>query len=96
MKKWTIALVIVAALVGLLSGFLWWGVPTGRLQRELQEVRASADRLSEQMDNLRSRAEQLAAQIQAQKTRLETAERDLRVEKEMNARLQLLVSRGKK
>ncbi len=96
MNRSPVALVIVAALVGLLGGFLWWGVPTGRLQRELQDVRASAGRLSQQMDDLRSRDQQLEAQLQTQKTRLETTERDLRVEKEMNSRLHLLVSRGKK
>jgi septal ring factor EnvC (AmiA/AmiB activator) len=96
MKSSTIALMIVAAFVGVLGGFLWWGVPTGRLQRELQDLRASSERLSQQIDDLRSRDQQLAAQLQAQKTRLETTERDLRVEKEMNDRLHLLVSQGKK
>lgn len=96
MKRSTIALVIVAVLVGVLGGFLWWGVPIHRLQRELQEVHASADRLAQQMDDFRSRDQQLAAQVQAQKTRLEATERDLRVEHEMNSRLHLLISQGKK
>jgi chromosome segregation ATPase len=96
MSRSMIAVVLVAVMVGVLGGFVWWGVPTGRLKTDLQEVRASADRLSQQMDDLRKHNQELAAQLNLQKTRLETTERDLRVEREMNSRLHLLVSQGKK
>ena len=96
MSKSTIAVVLAAVMVGVLAGFLWWGVPTGRLKADLQELRASADRLSQQLDGLRAHDQELAAQLNLQKTRLEATERDLRVEREMNSRLHLLVSQGKK
>jgi septal ring factor EnvC (AmiA/AmiB activator) len=91
-----ISAVLVAVIVGLLAGFLWWGIPTGRLETELQDARAGAARLSQQLDDLQKRDRDLAAELKAQKTRLETTERDLRVEKDMNSRLHLLVSQGKK
>lgn len=96
MNKSLIAVVLVAVMVGILGGFIWWGVPTGRLKTDLQELQARADRLSQQLDDLRKRDQELAAQLNVQKTRLEATERDLRVEREMNSRLHLLVSRGKK
>lgn len=96
MNKSLIAVVLVAVMVGILGGFIWWGVPTGRLKTDLQELQARADRLSQQLDDLRKRDQELAVQLNVQKTRLEATERDLRVEREMNSRLHLLVSRGKK
>ena len=89
MNKSLIAVVLAAVMVGVLAGFLWWGVPTGRLKADLQELRASTDRLSQQMDDLRRHDQEVA-------TRLEATERDLRAEREMNSRLHLLVSQGKK
>jgi uncharacterized protein YlxW (UPF0749 family) len=96
MSKSMIAVILVAVMVGILGGFLWWGVPTRRLQTELRDVRASADRLSQQMDDLQKRDRDLATQLNVQKARLETTERDLRTERAMNSRLHLLVSQGQK
>jgi len=96
MNKSMMAVVLVAVMVGILGGFIWWGVPTGRLKTDLQELHARADRLSQQLEDLSKRDQELAAQLSVQKTRLEATERDLRVEREMNSRLHLLVSRGKK
>ena len=56
---------------------------------------ASADRPSDQMDDPRRHDHELAAQL-TRKTRLEATERDLHVEREMNGRLHLLLSHGKK
>jgi uncharacterized protein HemX len=96
MMKSTIGLVIAAVLVGLLVGFLGWGLPTGRLKGEIQALRASSDRLSQQLDAQRAQDQQLAAQLKAQQARLEASERDLQAEKELNSRLHLLISQGKK
>jgi septal ring factor EnvC (AmiA/AmiB activator) len=87
---------IVAILIGLLAGFLWWGMPSGRLQAQLRDAKASTERLEQQMAEQRSQGERLDAELKAQKVKLETAETDLRREKEMNARLNLMVSHGKK
>ena len=41
---------VIAALAGVVAGFLWWGLPTRRLETELRDARASADRLRDQVD----------------------------------------------
>ena len=96
MNRSTIIVILVAIMVGILAGFLWWGVPTGRLKAELQDLRASAERLAQQVDDLEKRDRDRSAELKAQQARLETTERDLRLEREMNSRLHLLVSRGQK
>jgi len=96
MSRSLVVVTLVAVVLGVLVGFLWWGVPTRRIQDELAQVRASADRLSQQMEALQQRERDLSAQLALQKTHLETAERDLKAEREMNSRLHLLVSQGKK
>lgn len=89
MNRLTVVVAVVALVLGLLSGFLWWGMPAGRLQTEVGEARARADRLEEQLGQLRG-------QLKTEKARLDAAEKDLSREKAMNQRLQLLVSQGKK
>ncbi len=96
MKRSTIVLVIAGSLIGLLGGFLWWGMPARRLTAEVQDTRASAERLAQQLEDLRNRHQELGAQLKAQTTRLEATERDLHTEKEMNSRLHLLVGHGQK
>ena len=80
---------LAAALVGVLAGFLWWGMPTGHLQTELRSAQSNADRLGEQVGQLSAANEKLGAQLKA-------VEADLRREKEVNARLHMIVSQGKK
>jgi len=87
---------VVALLIGALAGYLWWGLPSSRLKTELQETQAGDQRLSRQLGELQARTRQLEAQLAEQRTRLEETERDLRAAREMNSRLQLLVSGGKK
>lgn len=96
MSKATVVAALIALMIGVAGGFVWWGLPTGRLQGEIRDARGNADRLAQQLDDLRNREQQLAAQLAAQKTRLEAAERDLRTEREMNRRLHLVISQGKK
>jgi capsule polysaccharide export protein KpsE/RkpR len=87
---------VVAILIGLLAGYLWWGLPTGKLQSELQTARAAADRVQPQIEELRAKNRALEEQLKGQKAQLESLEGDLKREKEMNERLQTLVSHGKK
>jgi hypothetical protein len=42
MAKAATVVALIAVLVGVLGGFLWWGIPTNRLQTELHDTRASA------------------------------------------------------
>lgn len=96
MNRLVVIVAVVAVLVGALAGYLWWGLPTTNLQNELRDVRTKADRLDQQLAELRADHQRLEGQLKATQSRLETSEQELRGEKEMNARLQTLVSRGKK
>jgi septal ring factor EnvC (AmiA/AmiB activator) len=96
MNRLAIIVAVVAIVIGTLTGYLWWGLPTTRLQSELQDVRTRADGLEQQLGQLRSDNQRLEAQLKAEKSRLEAAEQDLRREKETSARLQVLVSQGRK
>ncbi len=89
MNRAFVSVGLVALLVGVLIGFLWWGAPANRLQAEMAATRARADRLEDQVNELQATTQRLGGQ-------LKTAEADLRREKEMNARLQMVVSQGKK
>lgn len=80
---------LVALLVGVLAGFLWWGMPERRLEAELSDARNRAGRLEQQLGELQTKTQQLQAQ-------LKTIEEDLGREKAMNSKLQELVSQGKK
>jgi uncharacterized protein YoxC len=80
---------LVALLVGLLAGFLWWGMSDSRLQAELDDARSRAGRLEQQLQDVQTRTQQLQTQVK-------TMQDDLNREKELNSRLNELVSRGKK
>jgi hypothetical protein len=86
---------LIALLVGI-AGFLGSGWRTGRLQTELQDAQANAVRFEQQVGELRAQNDQIGAQLKAERVRAETTETDLRRQKEMNARLHLLVSEGRK
>jgi uncharacterized protein HemX len=82
MGKLIVVVAIVALLAGGLSGFLWWGQSARQTQAELGVARHQADDLEQK---LREAEQRLAA-----------AESDVRRTNEMNRRLQMLVSEGKK
>jgi uncharacterized protein HemX len=96
MNRIVVIVAVVAIAVGVLVGYLWWGLPTTSLQNELRDVRTRADRLDQQLAEQQAGRQRLEDQLKAQQSKLEEAERDLRGQKEMNARLQMLVSQGKK
>ena len=86
---------LIALLVGI-AGVLGSGWRTGQLRTQLQEAQRSAVRFEQQADELRAEKDQIAAQLKAERVRAESTETDLRREREMNARLHLLVSEGRK
>ena len=86
---------LIALLVGI-AGFLGSGWRTGQLRTQLQEAQASAVRFEQQAGELRAEKAQIAAQLEVARVRAESTETDLRREREMNARLHLLVSEGRK
>jgi len=89
MNRLAVVTAVVALLVGVLAGFLWWGIPTRRLATQLTDTQSRAERLERELGELRGR-------LRTETSRLEAAEKDLSREKAMNQRLQLLVSQGKK
>ena len=82
MGKLIVVVAIVALLIGGLAGFLWWGRSAQQTQAELGAARQRADDLEQKLREAHGR--------------LATAETDLRRTNEMNAKLQMLVSEGKK
>ena len=86
---------LIALLVGI-AGFLGSGWRTGQLKTQLHDAQASAVRFEQQADELRAEKDQIAAQLKAERVRAESTETDLRREREMNARLHMLVSEGRK
>jgi hypothetical protein len=87
---------IAAILVGVLVGFLWWGLPTTRLQAELAGREADGDRLGRQLEEARAQQERLEKQLKAEHEQREAAEAELRRERERSARLQALIGEGQK
>jgi hypothetical protein len=95
MNRFMVASGVIALLVGI-AGFLGSSWRTGKLQTQLQDTQANAVRFEQQVGDLRAEKDQIAAQLKAERTRAESTESDLRREKEMNARLHLIVSEGRK
>jgi hypothetical protein len=89
MNRLVVGTALVAILVGTLGGYLWWGVPARRAESEFRDAQSAAERVGQE-------AAELRAQLAAEKSRRQTVEGDLRTVKEMNSRLHLLVSDGKK
>jgi hypothetical protein len=95
MKRMVLASGVIAVLVAI-AGVLGSGWRTGRLETQLQDAQANAVRFEQQVGELRAEKEQIAAQLKVERARAHMTETDLRREKEMNARLHLLVSEGLK
>jgi hypothetical protein len=77
-----IAIAVGAAVVGVLAGFLWWGTAANRLR---DDVRALQTQLAD--------ADTLFKGLQA---KLKKTEEELQSERERRARLELVISEGKK
>ena len=77
-----IAIAVGAALVGVLAGFLWWGTAANRLR---DDVRA--------LQNRQADADATLKDVQA---KLKKTEDELQVERERRARLELVISQGRK
>jgi multidrug resistance efflux pump len=87
---------IAAILVGVLVGFLWWGLPSNRLRAELRGAQTNVESMGQQVDELRAQRDRLEAQLKTEKSQREAAEGHLRREQEQSSRLQGLISQGKK
>jgi len=83
--------------VVLAAAFWFWpAANSGRLQRELDDAQSQARQLVRQVQDLRSENVRVERALAAERARVEETSADLRREKEMNARLHLIVSQGRK
>lgn len=96
MNRVMLGIGLIALLIGGVAGFLGSGWRSGGLQTRLQDAQTNAARFEQQVGELRAQNDQIGAQLKAEQARAQSTETDLRREKEMNARLHLLVSNGRK
>jgi hypothetical protein len=96
MNRVMLGIGLIALLVGGVAGFLGSGWRSGSLQTQLQDAQTKAARFERQVGELRAQNDQIGAQLKTEQARTQSTETDLRREKEMNARLHLLVSNGRK
>jgi hypothetical protein len=89
MKLVTVAIVLVAAVLGVFVGHLWWGRPAAQLDTELRETRSQADKLGQEVEALRVSNKQL-------KEQLSTAQQELGTARDMNMRLHKVISENRK
>lgn len=85
MSRLGIVAAIVGLVVGVAVGYLWWGVP---FQRSRQETSA--------LEGQRAAAEVAREQLKAAESKLKSTEDELRMEKDRRARLELMLSQGRK
>ena len=77
---------IVALLVGLLVGYLWWGTGTQQLERQLTEARGATQATQRQLEAAQTEARQTGEKLKAVEERLAGAEADLAKERAQRAR----------
>lgn len=96
MNKPITIVAVVGLLIGILVGFLWWGMPTQRLQAELGETRKRVEALEKQLDESQAQTRAAQAEVKSMQARLDAMEKDLRLAREQRARLEQMVSHGRK
>lgn len=80
-----------------LSAVFWfWPGAYSGLQRERDDAQTQARQLVRQVQDLRAENTRVERALAAERARVEETAADLRREKEMNARLHLIVSEGRK
>ena len=77
---------IVALLIGLLVGFLWWGTGTQQLEKQLVEARAATQAVQRQLEAAQTEAQKAAEKVKAVEERLAAVEADLSRERVQRAR----------
>ena len=87
---------IVGLLVGVLVGFLWWGMSTQRMQAEFAQARKRAEAQEGQVAEAQAQSRGLQGELKALEARLKTAEEDLRLERDHRSKLEMIRSKGRK
>lgn len=94
MNRLTLVIGIVALAIGATGGWLGSGLRSDHARRQGPDSQAT--RLEQQVGDLRTEKDRMGTELKNAQTQLATTEADLRREKEMNARLHILVSDGRK
>jgi cell division protein FtsB len=94
-RSMTIAAVL-ALLVGILGGFLYWGLPERRLQTDLRQAQERPATLERELEESRRQTTRLETELRNLQGRLKELETDLAREREQRGRLEALLSRGQK
>jgi uncharacterized protein HemX len=84
---------IIAILIGLLVGYLFWGSSARRQEAELVQAQAS---LEEARKSAAAQEQALSQKLQALETQLKEVSDRLTAEKEARTRVESQVSRGRK
>jgi len=96
MNRMVAVAAVVGLLIGVLAGFLWWGMPTERLQSELREAQRRMSELEGQLAESQAQSRKVEAELKTLQTRLKTAEEDLRGERDRRSKLEMILSKGRK
>ena len=96
MNRATIGVAVVALVLGSVLGYLGSGLWSGSRQNEVKDALEKSARFERQANDLRAENDRTAAELKAEQARAQTLAADLQREKEMNTRLNALMSQGKK
>ena len=77
---------IVALVIGLLVGYLWWGTGIQGLEKQLADARAVPQAVARQLESAQTEARQAAEKVKAVEERLAAVEADLSRERAQRAR----------
>ena len=87
--RWITALALGTLLIGVLAGYLMWGLPTRNVARQLDDAKA-------QFTEERGRAAELQSKFSETESELKRAAEGLRRERELREKYEEMVSQGQK
>jgi hypothetical protein len=83
---------VVALIIGLGAGYVWWGRSLERARQSADEARARVEALERDAKTATARPDEVAGL----RARLQALETELEQERQMRLRLEAVVSQGKK
>ena len=87
---------IAALVIGLLAGFLYWGLPARQLRAELGQAREQPAALERELEASRQQTTKVETELRAAQQRLKELEQDLAFERGRRDKLEAILSRGRK
>jgi hypothetical protein len=87
---------VVGLLLGVLGGFLFWGLPARRLQTDLRQALERPATLERDLDEARRQATKSEGELRTAQQQLKELEGDLARERDRRGKLEAIVSQGRK